>query len=46
MDVHKLRNIMAEYGKFKSLKVIHHQNGGTENRAMIRYEIEMGHKEQ
>ena len=32
---------MAEYGKIKSVKVIHHQNGGTENRAMICYETEM-----
>ena len=41
MDVHELKNIIAEYGKIKSLKVIHHQNGGTENRAMICYETEM-----
>ena len=41
MDVHELKNIMAEYGKIKSLKVIHHQNGETENRAMICYETEM-----
>ena len=41
MNVHELKNIMAEYGKIKSLKVIHHQNGGTENRAMIYYETEM-----
>ena len=41
MDVHELKNIMADYGKIKSLKVIHHQKGGTENRAMICYEIEM-----
>ena len=32
---------MAEYEKIKSTKVIHHQNGGTENRAMIQYETEM-----
>ena len=41
MNVHELKNIMAEYEKIKSLKVIHHQNGGTENRAMICYETEM-----
>ena len=41
MDVHELKNIMAEYEKIKSLKVIHHQNGGTENRAMICYEREI-----
>ena len=41
MDVHELKNIKAAYGKIKSLKVIHHQNGGTENRAMICYETEM-----
>ena len=41
MDGLELKNIMAEYGKIKSLKVIHHQNGGTENRAMICYETEM-----
>ena len=41
MDVHKLKDIMAEYEKIKSLKVIHHQNGGTENRAMIFYETKM-----
>ena len=40
MDVHELQNI-KEYGKIKSIKVIHHQNGGTENRAMICYETEM-----
>ena len=32
---------MAEYGKIKSVKVIHHQNGGTENKAMICQETEM-----
>ena len=41
MDVQELQNIMAEYEKIKSTKVIHHQNGGTENRAMIYYETEM-----
>ena len=41
MDVQELQNIMAECGKIKSIKVIHHQNAGTENRAMIRYETEM-----
>ena len=41
MDVHGLKNIMAEYGKIKSLKVTHHQNGGTGNRSMICYETEM-----
>ena len=41
MDVQELQNIMAEYGKIKSIKVIHHQNGGIENRAMICYETEM-----
>ena len=40
MDVHELQNIMTEYGKIKSIKVIHHQNGVTENRAMICYETE------
>ena len=34
MDVQKLQNIIAEYGKTKIIKVIRHQNGGTENRAM------------
>ena len=32
---------MAEYRKIKSIKVIRHQNGGTENRAIICYETEM-----
>ena len=41
MDVQELQNIMAEYGKIKSIKVIHHQYGGAENRATICYEIEM-----
>ena len=41
MDVQELQNIMAECGKIKSIKVIHHQNGETENRAMIYYETEM-----
>ena len=41
MDVHELKNIMAEYRKVKSLKVTHHQNEGTENRTMICYETEM-----
>ena len=41
MDVHELKNIIAEYGKNKSLKVIHHQNGGTGNRPIICYETEM-----
>ena len=41
MDVHELQDIMADYGKIKSVKVIHHQNGGTENRAMICHETEM-----
>ena len=41
MDVQELQNIMAEYGKIKSIKVIHHQSGGTENRTMICYETEM-----
>ena len=41
MDVHELQNIMAECGKIKSVKVIHYQNGGTENRAMVCYETEM-----
>ena len=41
MDVQELQNIMAECGKVKSIKVVHHQNGGTENGAMIRYETEM-----
>ena len=36
-----MQRIMAEYGKVKSKKVIHCQNGGTENRAMICYEREM-----
>ena len=41
MDVKELQNIMAEYGKIKSIKVFHHQYGGAENRAMICYETEM-----
>ena len=41
MDVKELWNIMAEYGKIKSIKVIHHQNGARENRAMICYETKM-----
>ena len=41
MDVQELQNIMAECGKIKSIKVIHHQNGETENRAMKYYETEM-----
>ena len=41
MDVHELKNIIAENEKIKSSKVIHHQNRGTENRAMICYETEM-----
>ena len=41
MDVQELQNIRAEYGKIKSIEVIHHQNGGTENRTMICYEAEM-----
>ena len=41
MDVTELQNIMAEYGKVNSIKVIHHKNGGTENRARICYEAEM-----
>ena len=41
MDVKELRNIMAEYGKIKSIKVIHHQNRARENRAMICYETKM-----
>ena len=41
MDVHELKNIMAEYRKVKSLKATHHQNEGTENRTMICYETEM-----
>ena len=41
MDVQELQNIMAEYGKIKSIKAIHHQYGGAENRAMICYETEM-----
>ena len=40
MDGKELQNIMAEYGKIKSIKVIHHQNGGTENRAMICHKTE------
>ena len=40
-DVHKQQNIMSEYGKIKEMNVIHHQNGGTENRAIICYETEM-----
>ena len=32
MDVQELQNIMADHGKVKSIKVIHHQNGGTKNR--------------
>ena len=40
MNIQELQNIMAEYGKIKSIKVIHHQNGGTKNRAMISYETE------
>ena len=41
MDVQELPNIMAEYEKMKSIKVFHHQNGGTESRALICYETEM-----
>ena len=41
MHVQELQNIMAECGKIKSIKAIHHQNGETENRAMIYYETEM-----
>ena len=37
MDVQELQNIMGEYGIIKSIKVIHYQNKGTENRAMICY---------
>ena len=32
MDVQELQKIMAEHGKIKSIKVIHHQNGGAKNR--------------
>ena len=42
MDVKELKSIMAEYGKVKHTKVIQYQNRGTENRAMISYEKEMG----
>ena len=31
MDIQDLQNIIVEYGKIKSIKVINHQNGGTEN---------------
>ena len=31
MDIQELQNIIVEYGKIKSIKVINHQNGGTEN---------------
>ena len=41
MEVQELQNIMAEYGKIKSIKVLHHQNGGRENRAMPCYETQM-----
>lgn len=41
MDVQELQNVMAEYEKMKSIKVFHHQNGGTENRTLICYETEM-----
>ena len=41
MDIHELKNIMAEYAKIKSLKVIHHQNGETEKGAMTYCETEM-----
>ena len=34
-DVKKLKRIMAEYGKIKSIKVILYQNRGTENRAVM-----------
>ena len=40
MDIQELQNIMVEYGKIKSIKVIRHQNGGIKNRAMISYETE------
>ena len=32
---------MIEYGKVKSAKVVHHQNGRTENRARICYETKI-----
>ena len=40
VDVKELQNIMTEYGKVKSMKVTHNQNGQTENRAMICYKTE------
>ena len=40
MDIKELQSIMAEYKKVKSIKVIHHRNGGTESRAKICYETE------
>ena len=41
MEVQELQNIMAEYGKIKSIKVLYHQNGGREKRAMLCYEKQM-----
>ena len=41
MNVKELQNIKAKYGNIKSIKVIHHQNGRTKNRAMICYETKM-----
>ena len=41
MEVQELQNIMAEYGKIKSIKFLHHQNGGRENRAMLCYETQI-----
>ena len=35
MDVKKLKRIIAECGKIKSIKVILYQNRGTENRAVM-----------
>ena len=40
MDVKELQSIMAEYGKVKNKNVFHYQDGGTEKRAMICYEME------
>ena len=44
MDVKELQNIMVEYGKIKSIKVIHYQNGGTEKNGMTYYETEIKYK--
>ena len=35
MHVKELKNIMANYGKVKSINITQYQNGGTENRATI-----------